>query len=210
MKIQIATIVLVTLVFNISDCFAQHSGISAKQIEEINTLVQKLAENDKFSGTVLIAKDQHVVYSKAIGMADKSKSNPVNLDTKFNLASMNKMFTSIAIAQLVEQKKLKFSDKIVQVLPILSKKIYGEITVHHLLTHTAGTGDIFRNPKFWDAKDTAKSISTYVSIGIDDPVRSKPGEKFEYSNYGYILLGAIIEKVSGTSYYDYVKRTFLM
>ncbi len=209
MKIQkIANVLVIFILFLSLKGFTQQSGtgITEKQIMDINQLVEDLSNKDKFSGTVLIAKDQNIIYTKAIGLANKEQNSTTNLDTKFNLASMTKMFTSIAIAQLVEQKQIKFSDKIVKILPSLPKNIYGKITVHQLLTHTAGTGDIFRNPKFWDIKDTAKSISTYVNIGIDDPLWIKAGSKFEYSNYGYILLGAVIEKISGMSYYDYVKK----
>lgn len=205
MKNKIVFILFLTLVFKIEIYFAQSAEINEKQIEEINLLVEELAQEDKFSGTVLIAKHQNTAYSKAIGIANKEQNKAIDLDTKFNLASMSKMFTGIAIAQLVEQNKLKFTDKLITILPNLPKKIYGKITIHQLLTHTAGTGDIFRNPKFWDIKDTARNISTYVNIGIDDPLWDKPGAKFEYSNYGYILLGAVIEKVSKLSYYDYVK-----
>lgn len=206
MKNNIAAILALTLVLNLEICFAQSTLVSEKHIEQINKLVEELAQHDKFSGTVLIANNQNIVYSKAIGIANKQQNSAINADTKFNIASMSKMFTGIAIAQLVEQHQLKFSDKLIHILPYLPKDIYGKITIHHLLTHTAGTGDIFRNPKFWDIKDTAKSISTYVNIGIDDPLWGEPGAKFEYSNYGYILLGAVIEKISNLSYYDYVKK----
>ncbi len=206
MKNNIVIISILVLLCKIDICFSQSTKVTTNKIEEINMLVEELAKDDKFSGAVLISKGQSIVYSKAIGMANKAQNSNINLDTKFNLASMNKMFTAIAIAQLVEEKKLKFTDKVIHILPYIPKSIYSKVTVHQLLTHTAGTGDIFRNPKFWDIKDTAKNISTYVNIGIDDPLWGKPGARFEYSNYGYILLGAIIEKVSGMSYYNYVKK----
>lgn len=200
-------LVLIILFFSL-DGFSQQNAhlINEKHLEDINQLVEDLSNKDKFSGTVIIAKDESIIFGKAIGIANKAQNSIIDLDTKFNLGSMNKMFTSIAISQLVEQKKLKFNDKVVEILPILPKNIYGKITVHHLLTHTAGTGDIFRNPKFWDIKDTAKNISTYLKICVDDPIWGKPGAKFEYSNYGYILLGAVIEKITGMSYYEYVRK----
>lgn len=203
---RIAALKILLLVCSTNICFAQNSVLGANEIRAIDTLVEKLALSDKFSGAILIAKGQNIIYSKATGIANRETNSSINLDTKFNLASMNKIFTGIAIAQLAEQKKLKFSDKLIKFLPNLPQNIYGKITIHQLLTHTAGTGDVFTNPGFWYIKDTAKTISTYVDIGIDDPLWNKPGHKFEYSNYGYFLLGAVIEKLSNLSYYDYVKK----
>jgi D-alanyl-D-alanine carboxypeptidase len=139
-------------------------------------------------------------------MADKQKSSKNNINTKFNLASMNKMFTSVAIAQLVEKNKLSYNDKIIKYLPNLPEKTFGEITIEQLLTHTSGTGEIFRIPKFMEMKDTAKTIASYVDLGINEPLLFEPGAKFQYSNYGYILLGALIENVSQMSYFQYVKK----
>ncbi len=187
--------------------FAQCANkITDKQIADINKLVEDLSSKDKFSGTVLIAKENNIIYQKAIGFSDKENNHKSNINTKFNLASMNKMFTGIAIAQLVEQNKLLYSDKVLKYLPNLPEKIFGKITVEQLLTHTSGTGDIFRIPKFMEIKDTAKTIETYVDLGINEQLLFEPGTKFHYSNYGYILLGAVIEKISKMTYFNYVKK----
>lgn len=184
----------------------QDARISSKQVKEIDQLIEDLSAKDKFSGNVLIAKGNEIIYQKAVGYADKEKDIKNNINTKFNLASMNKMFTGLAIAQLVEKNKLSYSDKIVKYLPYLSEKIFGNITIEQLLTHTSGTGDIFRFPKFMEIKDTAKTIANYVDLGISQPLLFEPGTKFQYSNYGYILLGALIEKISKMSYFEYVKK----
>ena len=185
---------------------AQNNEISEKQIAEINQVVENLSANDAFSGTVLIAKGSTILYQKAVGLADRERNSKNDINTKFNLASMNKMFTGIAIAQLVEKNKLRYTDKVVQHLPNLPKKTYGKITIDHLLTHTSGAGDIFGIPEFRIIKDTAKTIASYVALGMNEPLMFEPGAKFQYSNYGYILLGAVIEKLSKTSYFDYVKK----
>jgi D-alanyl-D-alanine carboxypeptidase len=184
---------------------AQSTQISEKQIVEINDLVERLASDDKFSGVVLIARGNAILYQKAVGLADKEHNSKNDINTKFNLASMNKMFTSIAIAQLVEKGKLAYSDKVVKHLPSLPEKTFGKITIAQLLTHTAGTGDFFRIPEFMDMKDTAKTIGGYLNLGISEPLLFEPGARFEYSNYGYILLGAVIENISKLSYFEYVK-----
>jgi CubicO group peptidase (beta-lactamase class C family) len=185
---------------------AQGNSLSKQDIAEINQMVEDLAANDRFSGTVLIAKGNKILYQKAVGWADKALDQQSNINTKFNLASMNKMFTGIAIAQLAEKNKLSYSDKLIKHLPQLSQATFGEITLAQLLTHTAGTGDIFQFPGFMEIKDTAKTIGGYVNLGINEPLLFAPGARFEYSNYGYILLGAVIEQVSGMRYFDYVKK----
>ncbi|MCU0428284.1 MAG: beta-lactamase family protein, partial [Candidatus Kapabacteria bacterium] len=180
--------------------------MSEKHIAEVDSLVENLSQNDRFSGVVLIAKGSSILYQKAVGFADRQQGNKNNINTKFNLASMNKMFTGIAIAQLAEKKKLNYSDKVVTFLPNLPKKIFGNITIEQLLTHTSGTGDLFGIPQFMAMKDTAKTIASYVDLGKNELLSFDPGTKFQYSNYGYILLGAVIEKLSKMSYFDYVKK----
>jgi len=143
---------------------------------------------------------------KAYGLADKSKNAPNNAETKFNLGSMNKMFTAVAIAQLVEQGKLSFDDKVGKLLPDYpNKDVANKVTVHQLLTHTAGLGSYW-NAKFDARRTQIKTVADYLSLFADEPLLFEPGARFEYSNSGFIVLGAIIEKVSGQSYYDYVRE----
>lgn len=203
-KISIGTLCMILFIGTM--CAAQNTQIGDKQISQINQKVEELANNDRFSGTVLIAKGNEILYQKAVGLANKELNVQNSIDTKFNLASMNKMFTSIAIAQFVEQNKLSYSDKVVKHLPSLPEKVFGKVTIDQLLTHTSGTCDFFRIPKFMDIKDTAKTINSYIELGINEPLLFEPGTRFEYSNYGYILLGGVIEKLSGLSYFDYVRK----
>ncbi len=186
--------------------FAQDNQVSENQIAEINQMVEKLSNEDRFSGTVLIANGDKILYQKATGFANLESKILNNIETKFNLASMNKMFTSIAIAQLLEKGKLSYSDRAIKHLPTLPESVFGNITIEQLLTHTAGTCDFLRIPKFMDIKDTAKTIAAYVGLGINEPLLFEPGARFEYSNYGYILLGAIVERLSNMSYFDYVQK----
>ncbi|MFL6215209.1 MAG: serine hydrolase domain-containing protein [Blastocatellia bacterium] len=164
------------------------------------------AKEDRFSGVVLLAKDGKPFLVKAYGLADKSKNAPNNAETKFNLGSMNKMFTAVAIAQLVEQGKLSFEDKVGKLLPDYpNKDVANKVTVHQLLTHTAGLGSYW-NAKFDAHRTQIKTVADYLSLFADEPLLFEPGARFEYSNSGFIVLGAIIEKVSGQSYYDYVRE----
>jgi len=165
-----------------------------------------LAKEDKFSGVVLIAKDGKPVFEKAYGLANKAKNIPNNPETKFNLGSMNKMFTAVAIAQLAEAGKLSFDDTVGKYLPDYpNKDVASKVTIHHLLTHTSGLGSYW-NAKFDAKKASIKTVSDYLSLFADEPLAFEPGKRFQYSNSGFIVLGAIIEKVSGQNYYDYVRE----
>ena len=170
------------------------------------TYLDDLAKQDKFSGVVLVAKNGKPVFEKAYGLANKSKNIPINKETKFNLGSMNKMFTAVAIAQLAEAGKLSFTDTVGKHLPDYpNKDVASKVTIHHLLTHTSGLGSYW-NAKFDAKKASIKSVADYLSLFADEPLSLEPGKRFQYSNSGFIVLGAIIEKVSGQNYYDYVRE----
>jgi D-alanyl-D-alanine carboxypeptidase len=128
------------------------------------------------------------------------------LDTKFNLGSMNKMFTAVAIAQLAQAKRLSFDDLISKHLPDYpNKEVAGKVTIHHLLTHTSGMG-LYWNEKFMAQREKLLTVAAHLPLFASDPLSFTPGEKFQYSNSGYMVLGAIIEKVSGQDYYSYVQE----
>ena len=173
---------------------------------ELESKLEELTRRDAFSGVALIAKDGKAVWQKAFGFQDREKKIPANLETRFRLGSMNKMFTSVAIAQLVEAGKMKFTDKLAAVLPDYpNKEVAGKITVEQLLTHTSGLGDFF-NSKFEQKKDTLRETKDYLPLFADDPLQFEPGKSWSYSNAGFIVLGRIIEKVSGENYYDYIQH----
>jgi CubicO group peptidase (beta-lactamase class C family) len=165
------------------------------------------ATGDNFSGVVLIAKDDKPIFSKAYGLASKETKTPNNSDTKFNLGSINKIFTRIAIGQLVKQGKLAFDDKLSKYLPDYPNKDAAEkVTVRHLVTMKSGIGDFFGEKFVAMPKDKLRKNSDFIPLFSDQPLAFEPGTSEQYSNGGYILLGAIIEKVTGKSYYDYVRE----
>ncbi|MDF1543843.1 MAG: serine hydrolase [bacterium] len=165
-----------------------------------------LAADDKFSGAAILAREGEPIFAGAFGLASKRWNIPNKLDTKFNLGSMNKMFTSVAIAQLVQQGELSFDDKVGTYLPDCpSKEIADKVTIHHLLTHTSGMQDYWEelfDSHWWEIK----TVDQLAALIYDDPLLCEPGEEFHYSNSGPIVLGQIIEKVSGRSYYDYIRE----
>jgi CubicO group peptidase (beta-lactamase class C family) len=164
-----------------------------------------LASEDQLSGAVLVARNGKVLLQKAWGLADREKGTSITLDTQFRVGSMNKMFTSVATLQLVEAGKLSLDDPIGKYLPDYpNKDVATKVTVRHLLTHTGGTGDIF-GPQFVKNRLALKEHGDYLKLYGSRGLTHEPGAQFEYSNYGFVLLGAIIEKVTGMSYYDYVR-----
>ncbi len=174
---------------------------------ELDAFVSKLAADDRFEGAVLVERGDEVVYSRAVGLAHKGYGAPMKLDTKMNLGSMNKMFTSVCIAQLVAAGKLSYTDTLGKILPNYpNEAAAAKVTVHHLLTHTSGLGDYFNDKFEAMAKDKLMKVSDYLPLFASDPLAFEPGARFQYSNAGFMVLGAIVEKVSGEDYFSYVRE----
>ena len=179
----------------------------AEMAKELDALMQKLAGADLFSGTVLLAKDGKPIYQKAFGTANKDFNAPNKLDTKFNLGSMNKMFTAVAIAQLVERGKLSFDDPLSKFLPDFPDKESAEkIKIKQILTHTAGLGSYFSRKFFESSRDRFRAVDDMMKLAGEEKLLFEPGSRWQYSNTGFLVLGAVVEKVSGQSYYDYVRE----
>ena len=172
----------------------------------LSARAEKLTRDDEFSGAVLVARDGRVLLSKAWGLADRKAGTPNTPETKFRIGSMNKMFTAVATLQLVQAGKLALDDPIGKHLrDYPNKDVASRVTVRHLLTHTGGTGDIF-GPEFELNRLSLRTHGDYVKLYGSRGLTQEPGSRFEYSNYGFVLLGALIERVSGESYYDYVRE----
>lgn len=165
----------------------------------------QLANEDRFSGVLLAARGDEILVQRAVGKADRERGTPVTLDTQFRMGSMNKMFTAIATLQLVEAGKVGLDDALGKHLPDYpNKDVAAKVTVRHLLTHTGGTGDIF-GAEFEANRTSLKEHSDYLRLYGQRGPAYPPGTEFGYSNYGYVLLGALIEKLTGRSYYDYAE-----
>jgi len=174
--------------------------------EMVRAFVDEKVSKDEFSGTILFARGDDIIYQDVRGKASLRFNIPMQFDTKLNLGSMNKMITAVAIGQLVDQGKLSFDDKLGDILPDFPMKDAAEkVTVHHLLTHTSGLGDYWTDEWernwFW-----VRTLDDYLPYVVVDSLQFEPGDQFSYSNSGFIVLGMIIEKVSGQSYFDYVRE----
>jgi CubicO group peptidase (beta-lactamase class C family) len=171
-------------------------------------LVDRLAKDDLFSGTFLLAKDGKVLVTRAVGVANRDFDAPVRLDTKFNLGSMNKMFTGVAVAQLVEQGRLSLDDPIGKWLSSdwLPRDILDRVRVIHLLTHTSGLGSYFNETFSKSSRDLFRRVEDYKPLVRGETLAFEPGTRWRYSNTGMLLAGAIVEKASGQDYFDYVRE----
>ena len=178
----------------------------AEAIAAIRRDLDRRAAAGDFSGVALIARDDEILVLRAYGYADREAKIPNTRDTKFHLASVGKMFTAVAIAQLVRAGKLSFTDTIAKVLPDYpNKEVAGKVTIHQLLTHTAGFGTFFESPGFVRGK-TYRNSTEEIAVYQDEQLFSPPGTRWRYSNAGYSLLGAIVERLSGKPYLEYVRE----
>lgn len=179
----------------------------AEFLSTVEKFLNDKSNADEFSGVVFIAEKDKPIFSKAYGLASKEKNQPNKLDTKFNLGSINKIFTRIAIGQLVQQGKISFDDKLGKFLPDYPNKDAAEkVTIRHLITMKSGIGDFFGAKFDASPKGNYRKNSDFIPLFASEPLAFEPGTNQAYSNGGYILLGAIIEKVSGKDYYDYVRE----
>jgi CubicO group peptidase (beta-lactamase class C family) len=175
-------------------------------IRAVDERAASRAAQDRFSGAILVAQDGRVLFQKAYGLADRGRSKPNTLDTQFRFGSMGKMFTAVAIMQLAERGKIDLEAPIGRYLPNYpNQDIATKVTVAHLLSHTGGTGDIF-GPDFDRAKASLRSTKDYVDLYGSRAAEFAPGSRVSYSNYGFILLGRIVEQVSGLRYDDHIER----
>jgi D-alanyl-D-alanine carboxypeptidase len=175
-------------------------------VDKFKDMIEDLVKRDMFSGSVLVAKDDEIVFERAYGMACKRFGVSNELDTKFNIGSLNKILTKIAILQLVQQGKIGLDDYVGKYLPDFRKDIASKVKISHLISFTSGLGDYF-GEKFNSALGKLRKVTDFLPFFIDEPLLSEPGEKWNYSNAGYVVLGLIIESVSGIDYYDYVRES---
>jgi CubicO group peptidase (beta-lactamase class C family) len=177
-------------------------------VDQVATMVDRLIERDVFSGTLLLAKSDRVLLTRVGGEASKRFHAPNNIDTKFNVGSMNKMITSTAIVQLAEQGLLSFDDPIGKYVDEswLPEKTTSKIKIHHLLTHTSGLGSYFNDTYMNGSRELYRVVDDFKPLVVGDELEFDPGERSRYSNTGMLLLGVVIESVTAGSYFDYVRE----
>ncbi len=177
-----------------------------KIVERIAHFMDERVANDGFAGSVIVAKKGQPIFSNAYGLADRVSERKNTLDTPINLGSMNKMFTGLAITQLVAQDKLAFTDTVGQHLPHYpDTKVRDTVTVHQLLTHTSGLGSYW-NRAYSKNKNKLKTIGDFAELFAGDSLEFAPGTGNSYSNAGPVVLGLIIEAITKQDYFSYIRQ----
>jgi len=167
--------------------------------------VDAAASRSGFSGEVAVTHNGSLVFARGYGLADRARHRKVTLDTAFNLASMGKMFTGVAAAQLVQAGTLRFGDRVGKYLPALPAALR-RITIAQLLDHTSGLGDYFNDVGYDRLRPRLTTLAAYLPLVTRESLRFKPGSRWAYSNSGYVLAGLVIEKASGERYDAYLAR----
>ena len=208
MKITLSSSLLLGLIvlLGLSTCDAQVPKSQSEQPtleEQIDQLVTEYQALDLFSGVILLAEKGEPVYHKAFGLSNRDTERPNTTETLFDIGSMNKTFTSIVIKQLIGEGKLSYASKLVDHLDGFTAAGTEQISVDHLLHHQSGFGD-YHSRDYFDSPASARSLAAIVERARHMELLFPPGESDEYSNTGYVLLGGIIEAVTGRSYFDEV------
>ena len=161
--------------------------------------------DDNFSGVVLVAKDFVPFASRATGYGDRKSGAPNATITPFNVGSLAKVFTAVGIGRLVDQGKVSLDDSITKYLPTYPKTPGDQITIAMLLAHTAGTGDYVNSAGYLRVRDTFETVGELLAaVNTSVSPGTVPGKTYRYSNTGYLLLGAVIERASGRDYYEFM------
>jgi D-alanyl-D-alanine carboxypeptidase len=165
----------------------------------------RLAAADRFSGAIYFARKNEVLARAAFGFADRERKIPNTTETRFRTASVTKMFTAVTVLRLVQDRKISLDDTLGKWIPELANEPLGLGTVHQYLTHTAGAGDLF-DERYYGHQRELRSHDDYLRVFGKDLLKMPPGEEFLYSNLGYMLLGSLIERVTGRSYYHAARK----
>jgi D-alanyl-D-alanine carboxypeptidase len=175
------------------------------QVREIDSLLNGYYSPNEPGAAVAIMQDGEVVFKKCYGVGNLESKEKITLSTIFNIASITKQFTAMAILQLAEMKKLSLQDSLLKFFPDFNAKVGGRVTVKHLLTHCSGIADHYENTDLQKVKHVADR-NVLNAVKDNDSVYFPAGTKYRYSNTAYCLLAMIIEKVTGISYGQYLRR----
>lgn len=174
---------------------------------ELERYLADRVARDAFSGVVLVAQDDVPIFTRAYGLAHKGYQIANHEDTKYNIGSLTKMFTALAVVQLAAHGSLIFDTPLSAYLPNYPRPLANKITLHHLLTHTSGMVESILNTEtFWLHKDQPPTTDDWLARVVDLPLLCELGSAWSYSNAGFVVLGAVIEQSTGMSYFDYVRK----
>jgi len=183
--------------------------LSDEYADKLDKLLNDYNDIGMFSGNVLLAKEGNILYEKQFGYADWEIKTPVTSETLFRIGSLNKMFTHAMIKQLENEGKLSLTDKLSKYLDIYPEETGGKITIKMLIEMKAGLGDYLNNPAYRQNIKEYRTVGNYLELIKHEPLLFEPGTSTEYSNSGYVVLGGIIEKITGKSYTDNLNERFI-
>ena len=178
---------------------------TAEEFEALRRFIEREEAEDRFSGTVVIERGSETLFTGAYGHAHLGLVVRNQLDTRFNVASITKMFTAVAALQLTEQGKLSLDATVNDFLPEVGIGMGDRITVHHLLCHQSGLASYW-NDKCKQRRSVLRTTDDYLALIEGEQPTFEPGTSAAYGNSGYLLLGGMIERASGQDYYEYVRQ----
>lgn len=186
-------------------------------MNDLSNQLKNIQRKNHFSGSIFVKKDESVILQASFGYANRSEAILNEKYTRFGIASGSKLFTAVAIAQLVETGKLSFDILLKDILDISFPYFHEAVTVHHLLTHTSGIPDYFDEEVMDDFEELwiktpmyhIRRLHDFLPLFQQEQQKFIPGERFYYNNAGYIILGLIVEKVSGMVFIDYVQKNIM-
>ncbi|MGE5352251.1 MAG: serine hydrolase domain-containing protein [Acidobacteriota bacterium] len=203
--LRLQLLIIFTLLF-----FQAFTGIISAQssrTQEIDKLLTEYYNSGKLQGSVLIGDDSGIIYEKGFGHANLELGVPNTPETKFRIASITKTFTSLLVMQQAEEGKVKLNAKITSYIPDYPSKNGSRITIHNLLSHTSGIGHYDYVPHFFEYYSFMPYNHTdFIKLFWDRPLLSDPGTKYQYSSFNYYVLGVMLEKITGESYDELVKK----
>jgi D-alanyl-D-alanine carboxypeptidase len=176
-------------------------------VKRLTGLVDSLSRVGEFSGVVVLSKGGAAVYQSAHGFANRERSITNNLQTAFNLGSINKIFTQIAIRQLEAAGKLDLDAPLAKAWPDYpNKDVAQRVTIRQLLRHSSGIGGNIFAPPSGGKRNDIRRLQDYLPLFVNEPLQFEPGTSQAYSNAGYVVLGLLVERLSGEDYYSYVRE----
>lgn len=179
----------------------------AELVHRLSFSLDSLSRAGRFSGVAILAKGDRLVSQHAYGMADRAANRPNNLETAFNLGSINKVFTQIAIMQLAAAGKIDPDSTLGKYWPDYpNAEVARKVTIRQLLRHTSGIGGNIFDPPAGGKRNDIRSLKDYLPLFVSAPMQFAPGTRNAYSNAGYVVLGLLVERLSGEDYYTYVRQ----
>jgi CubicO group peptidase (beta-lactamase class C family) len=181
-------------------------GAQVDSPAELERRLDSLARLDRFSGTVLVARGARVLTRRGYGLADREARAPMTPEARLNIGSVTKAFTQVAVLRLAQEGRLALDDPMGRYVEGFPPDVADRVTLRMLLRHRSGMGDFFPSPAFRAAPQQVRTLDDYLRIARATPLEFEPGARERYSNLGYVVLGAVLERVTGLPWHDAIRR----